>query len=111
MVFTDYVENDIVDDITGEWLPADLVRQAKVEELADMYRRGVWAEVPTTSCYTQTNAGPISVRWVITNKGDAKRPAVRARLVARHIVAKYGGKEGLYELSVAMPPLELIQLC
>lgn len=98
-----------MDDLIGGWLPADLVRQAKVEELTDMYRRGIWTEVPTTSCYIETKAGPISVRWVITNKRDAKKPAVRARLVARHTAAKYGGKDGLYELFVAMAPFELIK--
>ena len=47
---------------------------------------------------------------VITNKGDAKRPAVRARLKARPIATKYGGKDCLYELFVAMPSFELIKL-
>lgn len=101
-----------MDDLTGEWLPAELVRQAKVEELTEMYRKGggVWTEVPTTRCYIKTNVDPTSVRWVVTNKGDGTNPAVRARLVARHIEATYGGKDGLYELFTAMPPFELMKL-
>ena len=41
------------------------------------------------------------------NKGDKQHPNIRARLVARHIVAKFGGN-GLIELFVAMPPFEMI---
>lgn len=49
------------------------------------------------------------MRWVVTNKGDKKNYNVRARLVDKHIVAKYGGK-GLRELFVAMPPFEMVKL-
>ena len=42
------------------------------------------------------------------NKGDKQSPNIRARLVDRHIVAKFGGK-GLTELSAAMPPFERVK--
>lgn len=38
--FTELVENDIVGDLIGEWLLAELARQTNVEELTEMYRRG-----------------------------------------------------------------------
>ena len=38
-----------------------------------------------------------------------KTPIVRARLVARHIAARYGGKDILHELFAAMPPFEMIK--
>ena len=35
---------------------------------------------------------PILVRWVVINKGNKTNYNAHARLVAKHIVAKYGGK-------------------
>lgn len=69
----------------------------------------VWTEVPVQDCMEKTGKPPIPVRWVITNKGDKNNYNVKARLVAKHIVAKYGGK-GLHELFVAMPPFEMVEL-
>ena len=50
-----------------------------------------------------------SGQMVIVNKGDRTNYIVRARLVAKHIVAKYGGK-GIHDLFAAMPPFEMIKL-
>lgn len=88
----EWKENDVIGDLIGEELLADLVRQAKSEELSEMYRRPVWTEVPVYESIEKTGRPPILVRWVITNKGDSNNYNVRARLVAKHIVAKYGGK-------------------
>ena len=71
-----------------------------------MYRRIVWAEKPVED--RDTGKPPIPVRWVVTNKGDALHPNVRCRLVAKHLVAKYGGKE-MEDLFAAMPPFELVK--
>ena len=46
---------------------------------------------------------------MVTIKGDKKHYNVRARLVAKHLVAKYGGK-GLHELFAAVPPFEMVKL-
>ena len=86
----------MLDDLTGEWFPGNLVYVAKKEELMEMYRRGVWTECPTSTCVARTGNVPITARWAITNKGDSKNPIIRARLVARHIAAKYGGKDSLH---------------
>ena len=51
---------------------------------------------------------PIPVRWVTTNKGDTLHPNVRRRLVAKHLAAKYGGKD-MEDLFAAMPPFELVK--
>lgn len=67
-----WIERDIVDDVTGEELLPELVRKANIEELLEVYRRGVWKEVPTQECWDTSVAGPISVRWVVTKK--ATRP-------------------------------------
>lgn len=74
-----------------------------------MYRRAVWSETDISKCHERTGKPPILVRWVIINKGDKKNYVVRARLVAKHLVAKYGGK-GLHELFAAMPAFEMVKL-
>ena len=48
------------------------------------------------------------MRWVTANKGDALRPNVRCRLVAKHLAAKYGGKD-VEDRFAAMPPFELVK--
>ena len=49
------------------------------------------------------------MRWVIIKKGASRNPIIRARWVARHIAAKYGGNDGMYKLFAAMPPFEMIR--
>ena len=56
-----------------------------------------------------TGQRPISVRWVVHNKDDNQHPNVRARLVARRIREKYGGKD-VDDLFAAMPPFEVVKL-
>ena len=73
-----------------------------------MYRRQVWLEKPVGDCFRDTGKPPIPVRWVVANKGDELRPNVRCRLVAKHLAAKYGGKDA-GDLFTAMPPTELIK--
>ena len=43
--WNEWIERDIIDDMAGEHLPPELVSKAKVEELMEIYRRGVWKEV------------------------------------------------------------------
>lgn len=62
-VFLNGLEEDVLDDLTGEWLFVDIVMQAKVEELTDMYRRGVWAAATRTVGTFRIGATPIIVRW------------------------------------------------
>ena len=107
--FTEWSDEGLFDDLTGEILPADLVKAAKKEELSEMYRRSVWTEVSVADSMEATGRPPIPVRWVITNKGDSSNYNVRARLVAKHIVAKYGGK-GIHDLFAAVPPFEMMKL-
>ena len=59
-------------------------------------------------CLRDTGAPPIPVRWVVTNKGDTMHPNARCRLVAKHLAAKYGGKD-MEDLFAAMPPFELVK--
>ena len=108
LVFTDIPEYSLFDGLTGEALPAPLVTIAKREEISEMYRRTVWLEKTIEECLKETGKLPIPVRWVVTNKGDAFHPNLRCRLVAKHLVAKYGGKD-MEDLFAAMPPFEMVK--
>ena len=92
--------------LVGEVLPLEMVKSAKREELFEMCRRSVRTETSIADCVKVTDKPPIPVRCVISNKRGKLNNNVRARLVAKHLVAKYGGK-GLHELFAAMPPLEM----
>ena len=100
--------NTVSSMISGEPLPAPLVTVAKREEISEMYRRAVWWEEIIEECLRVTGKLPIPVRWVVANKGDALHPNVRCRLVAKHLVAKYGGKD-MEDLFAAMPPFEMVK--
>ena len=100
----------MVDDLIERPLDPVRVTSAKHEELTEMYRRQVWVERSVGDCYRDTGKPPNPVRWVVTNKGDELHPNVRCRLVAKHLAAKYGGKDA-EDLFVAMPSFELIKVC
>ena len=48
--WNEWIERDIIDDMTGEHLPPELVSKAKVEELMEIHRRGVWKKVAVQEC-------------------------------------------------------------
>ena len=108
LVLQDIPERNISDDLSGKPLDGVRATAAKHEELTEMYRRQVWVERPIADCYRDTGKPPIPVRWVVANKGDELHPNVRCRLVAKHLAAKYGGKDA-EDLFAAMPPFELIK--
>ena len=109
MVFTDIAEYSLTDDLSGEALDGQLVTIANREEVTEIYRRTVWTEAPVADCIRETVKPPIPVRWVSTNKGDRLHPNVRCRPVAKHLAAKYGGKESTEDLFAGIPPFELVK--
>ena len=70
LVFTNISEYSLVDDLSGEALPAPLVTLAKREEISEMYRRQGWVEKTIEECMKETGKPPIPVRWVVSNKGE-----------------------------------------
>jgi len=101
----DYEEDMIKawDDVHGGELPFKLVMEARGEEVGYMQDRGIWEVVPVTRCWKVTGKGPVSVRWVDTNKGGLTEMLVRSRLVARDFK---GGDKGRDDLFAETPPLE-----
>ena len=67
--------------------------------------KAVWELRPREECQQRTGRKPITVRWVLTNKGDDGTPNYRARLVARQI--RHAGVESVF---APTPPLEGVRL-
>ena len=98
-------ETEYFDNLSGEKLDAELVKKARAEEMKEFEKYGVYKKVSMSECYAETNKEPIGVRWVDVNKGDAKKPEYRSRLVAQEIK-----KDKRPDLFAAMPPLEAKRL-
>jgi len=92
------------DDVSGQVLLDSLVGEAQQKELDYFESKQVWELRPRAECQAQTGKRPISVRWVLTNKGDDEQPNYRARLVARQI--RHAGIESVF---APTPPLEAVR--
>ena len=95
-VFHVKVSNEPVykDDLTGQPLPPELVRQARAKELEYFGAKKVWGKRAFGEARKVTGRPPITVRWVDVNKGDNEHPNIRSRLVARQI--RQAGEEAIF---------------
>ena len=93
------------DDVSGEELQPELVKQARKDEITYFRSMGVYDKVPMTECRERTGKAPIAVRWVDVNKGDNEKPNYRSRLVAKEF--KTDVRPDLY---AATPPSECLRL-
>jgi hypothetical protein len=89
------------DDLSGEALDPEMVREARKEEMLEFVKHGVYIKVPIQECMRRTGKKPIGVRWVDINKGDKAKPDYRSRLVAKEI-----NTHKREDLFAATPPLE-----
>ena len=96
----DYLEQ-YVDDISGRPLVRELVVEAREAEMVKFKQHQVYSKVPISECVRMTGKQPIVSQWIDINKGDAKSPNYRSRLVAKEI--KRGPSD---EMFAATPPLE-----
>lgn len=92
------------DDLSGRQLDMNLTREARAEEIREVYRMGVYVKVSLDECIRETGKMPVGTRWVDVNKGDTLNPKVRSRLVAQEIAVS---KQP--ELFAATPPNECIR--
>ena len=76
---------EVWDDVSGAQLDPNVVKLARQEEIGYIHKMKLYTKVPVAECYERSKKGPISVRWIDINKGDAERPNYRSRLVAREI--------------------------
>ena len=65
----------------------------------------VYEKVPISEAWSTTGRAPIAVRWIDTNKGDARSPVYRSRLVAKEF--KTSSRPDLF---AATPPSECLKL-
>ena len=94
------------DDVTGQLLRDDLVREARAKELQYFCEKGVWVKRPRHEPKQKTGRGAISVRWVDVNKGDDIHPRYRSRLVARQLKAHDRSGASFF---APTPPLEALR--
>ena len=95
------------DDVNMKMLDLKDIRIGRSEEVTYMKARNIWKEVDVDEAWAKTGRGPVSVRWVDTDKGTEGMPNIRCRLVARDFKSKDGrDREDLF---AATPPLELLK--
>ena len=83
------------------------MKAAREEEVGYMHQRNIWRIVPISDSWEKTGKGPVSVRWVDTNKGGLDEWEIRCRLVARDFK---GGDKDRDDLFAGTPPLEAKRL-
>ena len=98
-------DDRFVDDLTGLPLPPELCKAARQKEIDYFKSKGVWEIRSINEARQRMGRGPISVRWVETNKGDDVNPNIRSRLVAREI--RTSGQEAIF---APAPPLESLRM-
>ena len=76
------------DDVNNFELPMNLVREARKEEMTHMMGK-IFKVVKKSEAYRVTGKGPISTKWVDTDKSHGNGDMlVRSRWVARDFKAK-----------------------
>ena len=94
-----YEGYDFHDDVSGSKLDHGMAVLARRAEMEFFKRRGVYSKVKREKLMKV-----ISTKWLDVNKGDAKSPNLRARLVGREIA-----KDKRDDLFAAIPPLESLK--
>ena len=70
------------DDLTGEELPAKEVRKARLQEVKYIEDKQVWRKMSRREAQRR-GIKRVAVRWIDINKGDARNPLYRSRLVTK----------------------------
>ena len=83
-------EESYVNDVSGGFLDPEMVREARVEELAGYLEMQVYCRVPVAEIGSHK---VIKTRWVDTNKGDERSPEIRCRLVAKEVKKRNNTEE------------------
>ena len=91
---------EFVDDITGWPLIKALAIEARKKEIEYFRRMGVYTKIRREKWMKL-----IDTKWIDQNKGDARSPTYRARLVGREIK-----RDERKDLFAATPPLETLRL-
>ena len=68
----DEMSNIAWDDVSGEALDPEKVKEARRAEMCYYSKMGVYRKAPISERFAKTGKAPIGVRWVDVNKGDRK---------------------------------------
>ena len=90
--------------MTGEGLDPKEVWKARLKEIGYINQKAVWKKIPRAEAQMR-GIKVIGTRWIDVNKGDAKRPELRSRLVAQEY--NMGKEDGIF---AATPPLEAVKM-
>ena len=99
-------EESYVDDVNGGSLDPEMVREARVEELAGYLKMQVYCRVPVAEIGSHK---VIKTRWVDTKKGDERSPEIRCRLVAKEVKKRNNTEEESANFFASTPPLEAVK--
>ena len=97
------IEEFHVDDVNGGFLDPEMVREARVEEIAGFLAMQVYRRIPIGKCGSHH---VIKTRWVDTNKGDERSPEIRCWLVAKEMKRRNNTEEESANFFASTPPLE-----
>ena len=99
-------EESYVDDVNGGFLDPEMVKEARVEELAGYLKMQVYCRVPVAEIgFFKV----IKTRWVDTNKGDERSPEIRCRLVAKEVKKRNNTEQESANFFASTPPLEAVK--
>ena len=101
------VEESYIDDVNGGFLDLEMVREARVEELAGYLKMQVYCRVPVAEIGSHK---VIKTRWVDTNKGDERSPEIRCRLVAKEVKKRNNTDWESVNFFASTPSLEAVKL-
>ena len=100
------VEESYVDDVNGGFLDPEMVREARVEELAGYLKMQVYCRVPVAEIGSHK---VIKTKWVDTNRGDEWSPEIRCWLVAKEVKKRNNTEEESANFFASTPPLEAVK--
>ena len=97
-----------VDDITGNQLPWQALKQAREQELKYLRGLGVYEKVDEHAAVAKYNVTPIDTTWVDTDKAfEGEEPMqILSRIVAREF--KSGDRPDLYAGTLALEALRAV---
>eukprot|EP00973_Karenia_brevis_P040575 5612454-Karenia_brevis.AAC.1 len=96
-------ESWATDDLTGMWLDAGKVMEARAREMEFVKKKQVWTKI-TRAEAIRRGWKIIKVRWIDINKGDDQDPLYRSRVVGKEF--NDGEMGGLF---AGTPPLEALR--
>ena len=99
------------DQYTGMELDPEGVRAARQDEMDFAKKLEAFEPRPLAEAWEKMGRRPFGVRWIDSNKGDAKRPELRSRMVVQETRRTSTiAIEDIASVTSSTPPLEVVRL-